>query len=332
MSISNRDSLSILNRLFKVAATAKSVLQGLTKQQSQEVLGVSRKNWIINGDMQVSQRGDYTSATAATNAVYYLDRWKTTVVTVTCTVQDVGGAIRYVGTAGTGTFGTYYAVEDYASLAGKTVTLSLDMTSNTATAGITLYDGSSHLGVTHHTGSGNKETLILTVTVPPTAAALTVYPKLHGATGGGNVSVLAGDYIEFTNVKLEIGDTATPFEVEPYAEVLRKCQRYYYAHISGVNGKYLANCSYYSSTQIQAYIPFPVTMRAVPTLNSTSGASYYTVDYNSTTDAFNSLLITGASTTGAGVYNATEISGTVGFSGLLKTNSTSASVAFEAEL
>ena len=33
-----------------------------------------RKNLIINGDMRISQRGSYTSATSVTNANYYLDR------------------------------------------------------------------------------------------------------------------------------------------------------------------------------------------------------------------------------------------------------------------
>ena len=34
-----------------------------------------RKNLILNGSMQISQRGDYTTATAASHNNYYLDRW-----------------------------------------------------------------------------------------------------------------------------------------------------------------------------------------------------------------------------------------------------------------
>ena len=49
------------------------ILQAETAQEVRSLIGAGRKNLIINGDFQVSQRGDYTTATAA--AGYQLDRW-----------------------------------------------------------------------------------------------------------------------------------------------------------------------------------------------------------------------------------------------------------------
>ena len=38
--------------------------------------GLSNRNIIINGDFSISQRGDYTVASAAVNGEYWVDRWK----------------------------------------------------------------------------------------------------------------------------------------------------------------------------------------------------------------------------------------------------------------
>lgn len=46
-------------------------------------------NWIINGDMRISQRGDYSSATSAVDNAYYIDRFQSNVQGVTANIQHI---------------------------------------------------------------------------------------------------------------------------------------------------------------------------------------------------------------------------------------------------
>jgi hypothetical protein len=49
-----------------------------------------------------------------------------------------------------------------------------------------------------------------------------------------NIGDTINDYWQITGVQLEVGDTATPFEHEPYSVTLQKCQRYY--QVGSFNG------------------------------------------------------------------------------------------------
>ena len=72
-----------------------------------------------------------------------------------------------------------------------------------------------------------------------------------------------------SQVQLEVGSSATPFEHESFAEVLRKCQRYCYSVLypygypGGIASTpaYVGNCWAWNGTTIVSSIPFPVTMR-----------------------------------------------------------------------
>ena len=97
-----------------------------------------------------------------------------------------------------------------------------------------------------------------------------------------NFGATAGNDIWITGVQLEVGSVATPFEHRSYSDELRRCQRYYYkiqpstSHTFGLG--FARN-----TTLCQAYMKFPVTMRANPTAIETSGtASDYQVFYLTT--------------------------------------------------
>ena len=233
-----------------------------------------RKNLIINGGMQVSQRGDYTTATATTNGQYTLDRWQSLVPSSTATVQDTSSKIKYAATAtATARFGGLQYVEDYSVLAGKVVTLSAKMTSNHSGARLQIYDGVSTIDVASHTGGGSEELITGTVTIAAGATQLRCY-VLIASSAGNNVSITSGDYIEFTELQLELGSVATDFEHRSYGEELALCQRYYEkngsTHWATLAGS--ADIHYVHNPVFN----YAVTKRVTPTLglNVTAGVTY----------------------------------------------------------
>jgi len=152
----------------------------------------------------------------------------------------------------------------------------------------------------------------------------------YSATGTVSVVGTNGATFYITGVQLEVGTQATSFEWLPYGMELMLCQRYYYLHSSGTQS---IGVGYnYSATLATGIVYFPVTMRAVPTLNATSGTNYYAFARNGTQDTFNSFSLGTIGVTNAYIDNSSEISGTAGQAGLMFGNNSLASVAFQAEL
>jgi len=274
MTISvSKPAKGLREAIVEIIGRGASVINGMTKGDAQDELEVSRKNWIINGDMQVSQRGDYTSATAVTDTTYYLDRWRSDEKTVACTVQQttvtlpngvVTKAIKTAATAtGTGRIGATQHIEDVDSLEGQTVTVSFWMRSNNPYANCNIYQDGFATSWVDHNGDGEWQKVTQTVTLNSSITTFSLLVRLQN--GASNVSITSGDYIEFTNVKLEIGDTATPFESRSYAEELALCQRYFFSstHTSAHN----TVCTYAhtsSNSEVVASFNFPVRMRIEP--------------------------------------------------------------------
>ena len=160
----------------------------------------------------------------------------------------------------------------------------------------------------------------------------------QSVTGETQLVATAGATLYLTGIQLEVGSSATGFEYVNYQTSLANCQRYYYLH----NGTFVnpssttvtpvGIASQESSTLVVTAIPFKVNMRAAPTLISTSGTDYYRFVRAGGTDYLNSFTLDCTNTTIATIYNDSEISGTAGWAGRMMTNSTSSSVAFNAEL
>ena len=105
--------------------------------------------------------------------------------------------------------------------------------------------------------------------------------------------------LEMTGFQLEVGSTASSFVHEPEEETLRRCQRYCYAHVPlGSNIHAIMNASQYNSTTSYGYLPFPTTMRAVPTLNQNTGTGYYLAYGNAASTSVSTLLLQYAGTNG----------------------------------
>lgn len=81
--------------------------------------------------------------------------------------------------------------------------------------------------------------------------------------------------ITASNVQLEEGSVATPFEQRPYGLELSLCQRYYWrGGLDGANG----NTGYYGNLNMTLLnvgsITFPVTMRVIPTMSVVTPPTY----------------------------------------------------------
>jgi hypothetical protein len=201
-----------------------------------------RKNLIINGDNRISQRGTYTSALDFVHNSYLLDRWiagksgGSIDGTITHSSDTVNGAVcktqKYIVTTGhAGSWiGGRQILEFPETFIGRTLTVSAWVKSNSDDARILLWDVGSGtntaIATQAHTGGGAWEYLSSTGTVMAGTTGLTLYMATLSATAAA-VTTSTGDYIEFTNVQIELGSVATDFEHRSYGEELALCQRYY---------------------------------------------------------------------------------------------------------
>jgi len=252
------------------------------------------RNYIINGNMRVTQRGTTFSLTAT--GAYTVDRWVavTSVApsgTLTLNVTPVAitegtsssSAIRLSKT--TGTFaGTLVAAQAFETgnsrgLEGKTVTISFKARKGSSYTGNAL----PYLAVVTGTGTDQSannmlagtwtgyavsattltgtlttsmSTFSATTTIPASATQVGVQVGLTYATA---TTGSANDFLDITDVQLEVGPVATPFEQRPYGMELALCQRYCFV------GRL------YVPTGTVQNIPLPVTMRRNIALADISG-------------------------------------------------------------
>jgi hypothetical protein len=265
---------------------------------------LSNTNILINGSFTVSQRGNYTSATAIGNThTYYLDRWKSRANTVSGTLTHSTGypftrsqtALLTATSAGTGYMQMDQLVETN-FYQGQTVVLSAWVKSNTPNARIGCYTG-TWSSAAIHSGNGSWEKLSVSFTVGTGYATPLVRLGILSDGSWDVVSISSGDYIEVSEVQLEVGDTATPFEHRSYGDELAKCQRYY-ERIQAVGSAgyigFSAGTIYGSGTYL-GHFTASVPMRATPAfstdaLNSTSRMSVVSGD---NTYSISSIAVTG---------------------------------------
>jgi len=273
-----------------------------------------RKNWIINGDFQVSQRAAYTSATSLTStSVYHLDRFKTKINTISGTLthklnQVVNGKttntmLLTATSAATGRVETVQQIEATAPFISQTITFSAWVKSDNTSARLIVHQNGANVQTSSntHTGGGAFELLKGTVTCASNSGEIYLYSGIQAA-GTGNVSVANNDYFEMAFVQLEYGSVATDFEHRSYGEELALCQRYYTTSFNtGVThadnaheGVVSAAMAYSAATATVSSMAFPVKMRTSPSLtiygrNAGTGnyAIYKSQTWTATTTANN---------------------------------------------
>ena len=265
---------------------------------------LSNRNLIINGAMQVAQRG--TSVTGATSTGYStVDRWwhnasggvmdmsqQSLTVGQTDLPSQFTKFFRFASTQGDNNQGFAQKIENVELLSGKTVTVSFYAKGTNPGAG---YIALAYLQNFGSGGSANveaePENFILTSSWQRFEITF-AFPSVSGKTiGSGSSSwvyfrqaasnsTTTAWTLDITGVQLEVGDTATPFEHRSYGDELARCQRYFIDPASATSlGTSAATFSSLNtgatvdSTASVYLLPvvLPVTMRADPTVTLGSG-------------------------------------------------------------
>jgi hypothetical protein len=289
--------------------------------------GITGKNLIINGAMQVWQRT--TAATTVVNQSYQtVDRWifyentdgTYTTEQSTDTPNGTGYSLKAVVTGADTSIGAsqYAAIEHYieaqncqhllyGTSAAKNLTLSFWVkSSKTGTYTIALYkqDTTSYLYTKEYSINSANTWEKKEITISPTAGGTSFITSSGGAiandsglglsvgfnlawgstfTGGTsdswssdttNYSTTSavnwmdtiGNTFLISEVQLEVGEQATPFEHRSYGDELARCQRYYHKSTAGLYATP-------SSGAFVAYVTwdFKVSMRTSPTITGGNG-------------------------------------------------------------
>ena len=152
--------------------------------------------------------------------------------------------------------------------------------------------------------------------------------RYFGVTGQTQVVGTNGATLYITGVQLEVGSSATSFEYLDYGRSLIQCQRYFYKLGGTGSITKLGEAHYEDSTAVRGCIPFPVTMRAIPTGLASGNSRFYT------TAARTYTTVVEADSNQMGYWGGTTTtSGTGGNAGFVDTSGfTSSYIQFSAEL
>jgi hypothetical protein len=153
-----------------------------------------------------------------------------------------------------------------------------------------------------------------------------------GATGARSVVGTNGATLYITGVQLEKGNESTNFDYRPYGTELAMCQRYCYqlTHDGTIP---ICNGTMNSSTDVRGLLTFPVTMRAAPSMTSSTGSNYYAFDRPGAGFVnFNSILSAYEKPNAALLYNASVTTGVVGYGIVLYLAASGAFIRYTAEL
>lgn len=200
---------------------------------------IANKNLIINGGPLIWQR----STSLVDLQDFCADRWE-----YICWVnsgpsgkieKDIDGSMKISQLNSDGNYVRQLIESSISSqLANQKLTLSADIKAINATTGnafiqlvfsdgVDTLDGSSthkELIIPSTNLTSDYQRFVLTLDVPGTTNTVAVQIGCHHSNGG----VLNTDCIlNIKNIKLEIGEKATPFKSELYADTLIRCMRYF---------------------------------------------------------------------------------------------------------
>ena len=261
----------------------------------------SNPNLLINSDFMVNQRGAVSGADVAVDA-HFLDRWRNSggVANTGFRWADLGG-IRTLTIGAIGYTRQCAQVIEKSSVIAGAHTLSWS-----GTAQARVYNSGA--------SAPSFATSPISVNLDGTANVLV---ELQGS--GGTVS----------NIKLERGPVATPYQPPTYDDNLRACMRYFQRLGGSDPYEPFAPCYGRSTTRAQPVIFLPVPLRAAPTVTWGGTLRIEGTSVTKTATAITlaragrTVIRLNADTTGLTVNDPYT---------LLADNTTSAYIAFDAEL
>ena len=254
--------------------------------------GAAGKNAVINGGMDIWQRGT-SSSTATSGAYSTVDRFLINLSGTTTASQDtdvptgvpVQYSLKFLTGASSSYGGWYHALESamVRPLRGQTVTVSFYVkTAGSFSGNLNLYIDYSNSTDALASQTTNVTTLVfagssvtswtrksVTFTVPSDALGLRLY-FFNSAVQASGVSSWT------TGVQLEVGSTATTFSRAggTIAGELAACQRYFLRLGKTVAYQKYGNGYQQTTTSSAFAIPFN-TMRATPTVTLSTGTTFY---------------------------------------------------------
>ena len=302
------DLAGTVNLLSNASAASGTVLVSNVAGTSfaYQPLQAAGKNAVINGGMDIWQRGTSIALAASTTAAngYSADRWcaatganeATTIsrqpTSDTTNLPNIQYCMRFQrnsGQTGTVSYQVTQSVETTNSipLAGKQITFSgyvrvganysggstitplLAYGTGTDQQYLTGFTGATTLLAPGVTVTTTWQRFQGTATLPATATQIAV-----GVAWAPTGTAGANDYFEITGFQVELGSVATTFSRAggTLQGELAACQRYYWRTTSiGVVG----TCNGNSATVVQGLIRLPVTMRIAPTALDYSSPTIY---------------------------------------------------------
>jgi len=268
------------------------------------------RNRIINGDMRIAQRGT-TSFSTVTALFGGCDRWLTELAgfsSASGSVQQAGslGAIgsnkssgfvqeALFTSTGSGTIQFVQRIEAQNSndLSGKAITVSFSISQDTGSAVVpyiqiikpaALDNWTSDSLITSSSLASLPTETLTRYTFTTTLGASDAVNGL-GVVVGFTVGAVTSKYFQITDVQLEPGSVATPFERRSIGTELALCQRYFQKN-NGPTSRAVFQGYVINGSDYLAQVQFPVAMRITPAVSVNlddvfgfpSGAGTVTVD------------------------------------------------------
>jgi hypothetical protein len=312
---------------------------------------IGRKNYLINGNFDIWQRG--TSLTGQTASNFLADRWEAIPSGATYSYQqgtftvgqtDVPNNPKYFAnytiTGADDAFRFQQAIEDVNTLAGETITISFwaKYTTNAPTNFLTV--------VSQNFGSGGSTEVSTTFasgqTLTTSWQKFTVtgtLPSISGKTVGTSSYVHIKPFyntnneifdVQIAQVQVEKGSVATDFEILSLQETKALCERFFQIYIEGTQE--IMTGAMYNSTTLLGTAHFPM-MRGNPTVVVTTGTAYYRFWRNGGGDDFSEFNSIGSKSPHTmRLQNSTGLSGTAGHGGTVTGYNANAKITLDAEL
>ena len=341
-----------------LTATAVNDITG-TLNLLQSTLYPAGRNKVINGKFDIWQRG---AGTFSTDGAYTADRWVLNLSGATAGVTrqsfTVGQTdvpnnpdyfLRLAVTTGDNACRIETRIEDVTESSSETFTISFWAKGTNPAGGSLEVIGRQDFGSGGSAGvSVTAGSIVLTASWQKFSKTFT-YASVAGKTIGagnwygidirqpGSDTGTAAWTLDISNVQLENGSTASPFQTASgsIGGELALCQRYYYRAGASDSVAYaaLSNAAFSQSTTITTgAIALPVQMRVPPTALDSSNVAFRQTSGTVTGMTSVTLDTTQGSTTVATIYGTTAAitANQPGF--LVKNNNSAGYLGFSAEL